>query len=48
MRIDVSAYLGRWPFRSFRTTTCAALLDRMDLLGIDLAIVANLHGWGFW
>jgi predicted TIM-barrel fold metal-dependent hydrolase len=44
MRIDVSAYLGRWPFRSFRTTTCAALLDRMDLLGIDLAIVANLHG----
>lgn len=44
MRVDVSAHVGRWPFRNFPTTTCAALLDRMDRLGIDLAVVANLHG----
>lgn len=44
MRIDVSAHLGHWPFRPLPDATPGSLLDRMDALGIDAALVSNLHG----
>ena len=33
--IDANAYVGNWPFRQLRYTTPAALLGKMDALGIE-------------
>jgi hypothetical protein len=43
MRIDISAHLGRWPFRPFEASI-ESLLKRMDRTDVDLAVVSNLHG----
>ena len=41
--IDANAYLGNWPFRKLRYTTHIALLDKMDALGIEQAVVSPLE-----
>lgn len=41
--IDANAYLGNWPFRQLRYTTPAALLGKMDALGIEQAVVSSLE-----
>lgn len=41
--IDANAYLGNWPFRKLRYTTHFALLDKMDALGIEKAVVSPLE-----
>lgn len=41
--IDANAYLGNWPFRNLRYTTHIALLDKMDALGIEKAVVSPLE-----
>ncbi len=41
--IDANAYLGNWPFRKLRYTTHIALLDKMDALGIEKAVVSSLE-----
>ena len=41
--IDANAYLGNWPFRKLRYTTHIALLDKMDALGIEKAVVSPLE-----
>lgn len=40
--IDANAYLGDWPFRKLRYTTHFALLEKMDALGIEQAVVSSL------
>jgi len=42
--IDANAYLGNWPFRKLRYTTHFALLEKMDALGIEKAVVSSLEG----
>jgi len=44
MRIDAHAYVGHWPFRPLRGTSCSALVQRMDRFNIDRAFVGNLNG----
>ena len=41
--IDANAYVGNWPFRQLRYTTPAALLGKMDALGIERAVVSSLE-----
>ena len=41
--IDANAYVGNWPFRQLRYTTPAALLGKMDALGIEQAVVSSLE-----
>ena len=41
--IDANAYLGNWPFRQLRYTTPAALLGKMDDLGVEKAVVSSLE-----
>ena len=41
--IDANAYIGKWPFRQLRYTTHIALLDKMDALGIEKAVVSSLE-----
>lgn len=41
--IDANVYLGNWPFRKLRYTTHFALLDKMDALGIEKAVVSSLE-----
>ena len=41
--IDANAYVGNWPFRQLRYTTPAALLGKMDALGIEKAVVSSLE-----
>jgi predicted TIM-barrel fold metal-dependent hydrolase len=44
MLIDMSAYVGHWPFRNLRGNTLDALLTRMNKFGVDKAVVSNLNG----
>ncbi|HOX37122.1 MAG TPA: amidohydrolase family protein [Candidatus Brocadiia bacterium] len=44
MIYDADTWAGQWPFRSLPRTTVAELLSLMDRLGIEKALVANLHG----
>lgn len=44
MRIDTHAYIGHWPYRQLRGSTCEALVRRLDEFGIDQAWVGNIHG----
>ena len=41
--IDANAYVGNWPFRKLRYTTHIALLEKMDALGIEKAVVSPLE-----
>ncbi len=41
--IDANAYIGNWPFRKLPITTHIALLDKMDALGIEKAVVSSLE-----
>ena len=41
--IDANAYIGNWPFRKLPFTTHIALLDKMDALGIEKAVVSSLE-----
>ena len=47
MRIDVSAFVGSYPFRRVPGTSPEALLEAMDRTGIDEAWVSHLPGI-FW
>ncbi len=42
MIFDANASLGHWPFRAHRTRTAAQLLERLDEVGIDRALVGSL------
>ena len=44
MWIDINAQIGHWPFRYRKYNTAAALLERMNRFGVDLAILSNLSG----
>ncbi len=44
MLIDVHAYIGHWAFRQLRHNSAEALVQRMDVHGIDRAVVASIHG----
>ncbi len=41
MIVDLSAYLGHWPFRRLRHNDAAGLLGLMDRAGIDRACVSS-------
>src|SRR6185369_4959244 len=47
MRIDVNAFLGRYPFRNVLGGSPASLLRNMDRVGIDVAWISNLSAM-FW
>ena len=47
MRIDVNAFLGRYPFRDVPGGSPTALLRNMDRVGIDVAWISNLSAI-FW
>lgn len=47
MRVDVNAFLGRYPYRSAPGGAPAALLRAMDRTGIEVAWISNLSGI-FW
>jgi predicted TIM-barrel fold metal-dependent hydrolase len=44
MRIDIHAYVGHWPFRRLRGSTCLELVQRLDRFGVDRAWVGNING----
>ena len=44
MLIDISAYVGHWPFRNLRGNSIGQLLQRMNTYGVDQSIVSNLNG----
>jgi hypothetical protein len=44
MLVDISAYTGHWPFRNLRGNNLAELLQRMNVYGVNKAIVSNLNG----
>jgi uncharacterized protein len=44
MLIDIHAYVGHWPFRQLRGSTCASLLERMDSRGVTHSCVSNING----
>jgi predicted TIM-barrel fold metal-dependent hydrolase len=44
MLIDINANVGHWPFKQLRYNTCSALLERMNKFGVDISVIANLHG----
>ena len=44
MIIDANAWLGHWPFRPLRHNDVPGLLGLMDRAGIDMAVVASVHG----
>jgi predicted TIM-barrel fold metal-dependent hydrolase len=41
MRIDVHAYIGKWPYWPVPQTTPAQVIDAMDSAGIDSAVVTS-------
>ncbi len=43
MIIDFNAYLGHWPFRRLPARSAAELVDLMDKVGIDVAVVSSLN-----
>ena len=44
MLIDINAYVGNWPYKQMAYSTCEALLGKMNLFGVDKAVVANMSG----
>lgn len=44
MIIDANAWIGHWPFRALPHRSAGALLEQMDRLNIDKALVATLNG----
>ncbi len=44
MVIDINASVGHWPFRPLRGNTIDALLERMNVYGVDVSVVANING----
>jgi predicted TIM-barrel fold metal-dependent hydrolase len=44
MLIDISAYVGHWPFRNLRGNNLTDLLKRMNKYGVDKAVVSNING----
>jgi len=43
MIIDFNAYLGHWLFRRLPARSAAELVDLMDKVGIDVAVVSSLN-----
>ena len=44
MIIDVNTYIGHWAFRQVPQHTAEALVRRLDVHGINRAVVASTHG----
>jgi len=44
MWIDSNAYVGHWPFRQVRNSTCKELVTRMDAHGIAASVLTNING----
>ncbi len=44
MLIDISAYVGNWPYRGLRGNNLTELLQRMNKFGVNMAVVSNLNG----
>mgnify|MGYP001628082016 CR=1 FL=1 len=44
MWIDSNAYIGHWPFRQVRNSSCKALIERMDANGIAASVLTNING----
>jgi len=44
MLVDISAYTGHWPFRNLRGSSLDDLLKRMNVYGVNKAVVSNLNG----
>lgn len=44
MLLDINAYVGHWPFKQLKHTTCAKLLERMNRFGVDVSVVSNING----
>ena len=44
MWIDSNAYIGHWPFRQVRNSSCKDLIERMDCNGISASVLTNFNG----
>jgi uncharacterized protein len=44
MLLDINSYIGHWPFKQLKYTTCASRLEKMNRFGIDISVVSNLSG----
>tara|TARA_R110002049_G_scaffold1672_4_gene12687 strand:+ start:605 stop:1390 length:786 start_codon:yes stop_codon:yes gene_type:complete len=44
MWIDSNTYIGHWPFRQVRNSTCKDLVERMDANGISASVLTNING----
>ena len=44
MWIDSNSYVGHWPFRQVKNSSCKALLERMDEFGVEASLVTNFNG----
>lgn len=44
MLIDINAHVGHWPFKQLQHNTCAALLKKMNMHGVDMSVISNLNG----
>ncbi len=44
MLIDINAYIGHWPFKQLRCSTCKTLLEKMNKYGVDISVITNLNG----
>jgi predicted TIM-barrel fold metal-dependent hydrolase len=44
MLLDMNSYIGSWPFKEMKFSTCEGLLERMNKFGVDVSVVSNLNG----
>ncbi|MBR9776972.1 MAG: amidohydrolase, partial [Cytophagales bacterium] len=44
MWIDSNAYIGHWPFRQVKNSSCRDLIERMDANDISASVLTNING----
>lgn len=44
MWIDSNTYIGHWPFRLVKNSSCKDLVERMDEFGVAASLVTNING----
>jgi len=44
MLLDINSYVGHWPFKQLKFSTCFTRLEKMNRFGVDISVISNLNG----